>query len=204
MKNKKQFAAIMVSPGDDSARITIEPTARSMVSNVSRWGSFATFEVGGVVFSCTLGALERIRNSHVVPTPAFDMPCRWIFHTVGPVWMAEDSELDPPMDALLEGTRRRSALAHCYANAIKMAVSMGLTSIAFPAISTGVFGCPQKTCAYLAVTVSIMAIDAAYREKNYLGSGPGSSTGLEVTFYIHPKENVEIWEKALQRYMETK
>ena len=71
-------------------------------------------------------------------TPAFDMAARWVIHTVGPVWQggaAGEAEL----------------LASCYRRSLEVAAELGARSIAFPAISTGVYGYPAEEAATIAV-----------------------------------------------------
>lgn len=61
-----------------------------------------------------------------VATPAFDLPARWVVHTVGPNWHA--GERDAPM------------LASCFLSSLEIAVHLGARSIAFPAVSAGAYG----------------------------------------------------------------
>ncbi len=64
-------------------------------------------------------------------TPGFRLPASWVIHTVGPVWHG--------------GTRHEAErLAACYRNSFELALQHGLRSIAFPAISTGVYGYPES------------------------------------------------------------
>ncbi len=74
-------------------------------------------------------------------TGGFDLPARFIIHTVGPVWQGGQSG-EP---ALLES---------CYRRSFELALQRDLTSIAFPAISTGVYAYPRLEAA--AVATSIM------------------------------------------------
>jgi len=71
-------------------------------------------------------------------TPGFRLPARYIIHTVGPVWAGGK-----------QGEAR--ALASCYRNALQMAYERKLTSIAFPAISTGVYGYPKAAATAIAL-----------------------------------------------------
>ena len=67
-------------------------------------------------------------------TPGFDLPCRWVIHTVGPVWLG--------------GSRgEENALASCYRRSIEVADQLGAKSVAFPAIATGAFGFPEAQAA---------------------------------------------------------
>lgn len=71
-------------------------------------------------------------------TRAYRLPARYVIHTVGPVWQG--------------GTRGEAErLAACYRNALRLAVEHGCASIAFPCISTGVYGYPFELAADLAI-----------------------------------------------------
>jgi O-acetyl-ADP-ribose deacetylase (regulator of RNase III) len=71
-------------------------------------------------------------------TPAFRLPARWVVHTVGPVWRG--------------GTQGEPALlASCYRESLALAIAQGARSIAFPAISTGVFRFPIGLASQIAV-----------------------------------------------------
>ena len=71
-------------------------------------------------------------------TPGFHLPARYVIHTVGPVWGGGESGED-------------RQLAACYRHSLALAAANGLTSIAFPAISTGIFGFPPDRAALIAV-----------------------------------------------------
>lgn len=71
-------------------------------------------------------------------TDGFGLPARFVIHTVGPVWQGGGSGED-------------AALASCYRQALELASRHGVRTIAFPAISTGVFGFPAEQAARAAV-----------------------------------------------------
>jgi len=71
-------------------------------------------------------------------TPAFRLPARFVIHTVGPVWRAGDAG-EPEL------------LASCYRRSLELAVENRAASIAFPCISTGVYGYPKREAASVAV-----------------------------------------------------
>lgn len=83
-------------------------------------------------------------------TPAFDLEARGvrsIIHTVGPVWGSD------PMASDADGLGERHEdvlLASCYAESLRLAREAGLQSLAFPCISTGVYGFPQERAARIA------------------------------------------------------
>ena len=71
-------------------------------------------------------------------TPGFELPARYVIHTVGPIWQGGDQgEAD--------------ALASCYRRSIALAREYGLASIAFPAISCGIYGYPPEKAARVAL-----------------------------------------------------
>lgn len=73
-------------------------------------------------------------------TPGFNLPAKWVIHTVGPVWRGG-------------GQGEAGLLESCYRNSLELALEHGVGSIAFPAISTGVYGYPKKEAAEMAVAV---------------------------------------------------
>ena len=73
-------------------------------------------------------------------TAGFALPADWVIHAVGPIWSGGASG-EP---ALLEG---------CYRSSFELALGKDVRSIAFPAISTGVYGYPKQAAAEIAVTV---------------------------------------------------
>jgi len=72
-------------------------------------------------------------------TPGFRLPAKYVIHTVGPVWRGGQSG-------------ERELLSGCYSSALELAVQHGVQSIAFPAISCGVYGYPIRQAASVAVT----------------------------------------------------
>ena len=71
-------------------------------------------------------------------TPGFDLPAQWVIHTVGPVWQGGDGGED-------------DLLAACYRESLKLVASVGATTVAFPAISTGAYGFPLERAARIAI-----------------------------------------------------
>jgi len=71
-------------------------------------------------------------------TPGFRLPARWIIHTVGPIWRGGHHG-EPEL------------LASCYRRALQVAGELGCGSVAFPAISTGVYGFPRELAAKIAI-----------------------------------------------------
>jgi len=71
-------------------------------------------------------------------TPGFRLPARYVIHTVGPVWQGG-------------GQGEAELLAACYRNSLALAEQHGLASIAFPAISCGIYGYPPEQAAAIAL-----------------------------------------------------
>jgi len=86
-------------------------------------------------------AIGECPPGQAVVTDGFDLPARFIIHTVGPIWHG--------------GTAGEPAtLAACYRNSLALADEVGARSVAFPAISTGVYGYPSGRAAEVAVTTA--------------------------------------------------
>ena len=71
-------------------------------------------------------------------TPGFRLPAKWVIHAVGPVWSGG-------------GRGEREKLASCYRRSLEIADEVGARSIAFPAISTGVYRFPKREAAEIAL-----------------------------------------------------
>ena len=86
-------------------------------------------------------------------TRGYRLPARFVIHTVGPVWRGG-------------GHGEGELLADCYRNSLRLAQENGLRSIAFPAISTGIYGFPAEPAARIAVntTREFLATDSVLRE----------------------------------------
>ncbi|MFE7432829.1 O-acetyl-ADP-ribose deacetylase [Streptomyces tendae] len=93
-----------------------------------------------------LAECRRLRAGHLgkglptgraVATTAGDLDARWVIHTVGPVWSATED--------------RSSLLASCYRESLRTADELGARTVAFPAISTGVYRWPLDDAARIAV-----------------------------------------------------
>ncbi|WP_328535879.1 O-acetyl-ADP-ribose deacetylase [Streptomyces sp. NBC_00344] len=103
-----------------------------------------------------LAACRELRASHygkglptgqAVATIAGQLDARWVIHTVGPVWSGNED--------------RSALLVSCYREALRVAGELGAKTVAFPAISTGIFGWPMDDGARIAVrTVRETATDS--------------------------------------------
>jgi len=98
------------------------------------------------------------------------LPAKWVFHAVGPVWNG--------------GSRNEDALlASCYRRCLELAHQHGVHSIAFPAISTGIYGFPSQPAAEIAVQTV---------------RAHGESSGVEeVHFVCFNNATLQIYEELL-------
>jgi O-acetyl-ADP-ribose deacetylase len=84
-------------------------------------------------------ALGGCRTGDAKATPGFALPARWVIHAVGPVWHGG-------------GQHEPELLASCCRRAVEVADHLGAKSMAFPAISTGIFGFPKELAAEIALS----------------------------------------------------
>ncbi|MBP5781401.1 MAG: protein-ADP-ribose hydrolase [Clostridia bacterium] len=108
-------------------------------------------------------------------TPAFNLPCRFVIHTVGPIVSGRLNET------------HKELLASCYRSCLKLADENDVESIAFCCISTGVFGFPQKEAAQIAVSTV-----KDYKEK--------TGSKLEVIFNVFKADDHAIYRELLRQY----
>ena len=105
-------------------------------------------------------------------TSAYRLPARHVIHAVGPVWRGGDRN-EPEL------------LASCYRRSLEIAEGEGLETIAFPAISTGVYGYPVKPAARIAVATAREFLDAAKKVR-------------EVVFCCFSASDLAVYEEALR------
>ena len=101
----------------------------------------------GLLEECrTLGGCETGQSKM---TNAYNLPCKKVIHTVGPVWYGGNHN-------------ERELLASCYDTAMKLAEDHHLRSIAFSCISTGVYGFPKAEAAQIAIQVLTKHIEKGF------------------------------------------
>ena len=81
---------------------------------------------------------KGLPTGQAVATTAGRLPARWVIHTVGPVYTPDED--------------RSHLLASCYTSSLAVADELGAATVAFPAISTGIFGWPMDDAARIALT----------------------------------------------------
>jgi O-acetyl-ADP-ribose deacetylase (regulator of RNase III) len=127
---------------DDITKIRADAIVNAANTSLQRGGGVcgAIFKAAGaekLQAACNL--LAPIQTGEAVITPGFDLPAKYVIHAAGPVY--RDGEHDE--EALLRS---------CYTNALDLALQNGCESIAFPLISSGIYGYPKDEA--LAVATS--------------------------------------------------
>jgi O-acetyl-ADP-ribose deacetylase (regulator of RNase III) len=110
---------------------------------------------------------DGLPTGHAVATTAGELSARWVIHTVGPVYARSEN--------------RSALLAACHTESLRVADEIGARTVAFPAISTGVYGYPLEEAAQVAV--------AAIRDAD--------TEVEEVRFVLFGSEAYEAFERAL-------
>ena len=155
-----------------------------------------------------LAACRELRAGHygrglpvgqAVATTAGRLPARWVIHTVGPVYSRTED--------------RSALLASCYRESLRVAAGLGARTVAFPAVSAGVYGWPADDAARIAVgTVHAVGPVHAAGPGREAGSGhevgPGQPAGTgqpaeldEVRFVLFSQDMYEEFERALDAVM---
>lgn len=101
---------------------------------------------GPALFEAAQG-LDSLGRGHAAATPGFDLPARWVIHTIGPIWV---------------GGRigEEETLANCYRRSLDVARELGARTVAFPAIATGAYRFPKDRAAEIAVATVMEAVHA--------------------------------------------
>jgi O-acetyl-ADP-ribose deacetylase (regulator of RNase III) len=110
---------------------------------------------------------EGLPPGRAVATGGGNLPARWVIHTVGPVYSATED--------------RSGLLASCHMESLRIADELSAETVAFPAISTGVFGYPVEEA-------SVVAIEAVRRAETSVG---------QIRFVLFGRPAYEAFERAL-------
>jgi O-acetyl-ADP-ribose deacetylase len=113
------------------------------------------------------------KTGQAVITTAGNLPAKFVIHTVGPVWNG--------------GLKKESQLlAECYTNSLKLALENDVQSIAFPNISTGIYGYPKE----LAGEIAVKTVTNFLKENDSIE---------EVVFVCFDDENFRIYEELIEK-----
>lgn len=114
-----------------------------------------------------IATIGSCRTSQAVITNSGNLPCKKVIHTVGPIWYGGDRN-------------EENLLKDCYINSLKIAEENKINTIAFPNISTGVYGYPKEPAA----KVALQTVDNFMSETDEISS---------VIFVCFDKENFNIY-----------
>jgi O-acetyl-ADP-ribose deacetylase (regulator of RNase III) len=138
---RREFGAVMVEciQGDITSQQDVEAVVNAANARLAPGGGVAgaIHRVAGPDLAEEAAPLGPIEPGEAVITGAHGLPNRYVIHTLGPVYGQ-----DRPEEELL---------ARCYRNSLALAEDNGAESIAFPAISTGIFGYPAQEAAEVAL-----------------------------------------------------
>ena len=111
-------------------------------------------------------------TGEAVITTGGNLPAKYVIHSVGPVW---------------SGGKKNEAekLANCYKNSLQLAIDNGIKTIAFPNISTGIYGYPKKESAEIAVST----VKEFFQNNNVIS---------KVIFVCFDEENFQIYQQLLR------
>ena len=127
----------------------------------------AIHRVAGPELLAECRTLHGCETGQAKITKAYNLPCDYVIHTVGPIWNGGRS-------------KEEELLASCYFNTMKLALEYGIRTIAFPSISTGVYSFPVELAAKIAVkTVS-----------RYLNDNPDSFDLVEWVLFDDETERI--------------
>ncbi|AEU38823.1 O-acetyl-ADP-ribose deacetylase [Granulicella mallensis] len=126
----------------DIARLQVEAIVNAANSSLLGGGGVdgAIHRAAGTELVEACRKLHGCKTGDAKATPGFRLPARWIFHAVGPVWNGGERE-EP------------EKLASCYRRCLELAREKGVKTMAFPAVSTGIYGYPKEPAAEIAVRV---------------------------------------------------
>ncbi len=149
-----------------------------VVVNAANTNLAAGGGVCGAIFSAAgAGLPEACREVAPCPTgearitPGFALKAKWIVHAVGPIWRGGDED-------------EAGLLASAYRESLKLAAAVGACSIAFPAISTGIYGYPLLHATKIAIATCIAAPDAI----------------TEIRFICFDESTLSIYEQVLKSF----
>lgn len=134
----------------------------------------AIHEASGPELLAECKTLGGCRTGEAKITKGYNLPAKNVIHTVGPIY-----NTDRNVEKLL---------SDCYTNSLKLAIENNLSSIAFPGISTGVYGYPKEDAAQIAI-------------ESVLSFLKNSTTDIKVIFVTFSEGDFNIYKKLFEENM---
>ena len=133
------MAQLIPIPGDIT-KLQVDAIVNAANSSLLGGGGVdgAIHRAAGPELVAACRKLDGCATGDAKATPGFNLPAKWVFHAVGPVWYGGNDHED-------------DLLAGCYRRCLELAAEYHARSIAFPAISTGVYCFPPERAARIAI-----------------------------------------------------
>jgi O-acetyl-ADP-ribose deacetylase (regulator of RNase III) len=119
---------------------------------------------------------DGLPAGQAVATTAGELPARWVIHTVGPVYSTSED--------------RSGLLACCYRECLRVADDLGAQTIAFPAVSAGVYGWPMHDAARIALT-TVAQTPTRVREARFVLFTEAALSAFHTAFRASPPTDME-------------
>ncbi len=175
MKIKLDSVEIEAIKGDITHQPDLEAVVNAANAELAPGGGVAgaIHKVAGPDLHQACRVLAPIKPGEAVITKAFKLPNKFVIHCLGPVYGK-----DKPEEQLL---------ANCYKESLKLCEEYGLSSIGFPAISTGIFGYPPEK----AVKVVLKSVKETLAEKEKI---------KKIKFVLFSDKDLRLYEEALENF----
>lgn len=179
------FLFLLIMPGKiellkgDITKLKVDAIVNAANSSLMGGGGVdgAIHRAGGpeILEECRMIVAKQggCKTGEAVITTAGNLPAKFVIHTVGPVWNGGK-------------TNEPKLLAACYQNSLKLATEHKLSSIAFPNISTGIYGYPKKEAAHVAIT----AVSVFLKQHNFIS---------KVYFVCFGEENYQLYRSLINQ-----
>lgn len=124
---------------NDILQMKVDAIVNPTDAELSGSGSidFKIHQAGGIELKKEIKSIGKCNPGDAILTNAYNLPCQYIIHTVGPIWNGDSNVFN--------------VLESCYLNCLNLAMDFNMDSIAFPLIATGSFGCPIDKAIKIAV-----------------------------------------------------
>jgi O-acetyl-ADP-ribose deacetylase (regulator of RNase III) len=179
MKKSISGVTIVLRQGDIANQGDCEAVVNAANAQLETGGGIAgaIHTAAGPELANEARTMAPIKPGETVITKAYDLPNQYVIHCLGPVYGQ-----DKPEDKLL---------ANCYTNALELAEEKQISSIAFPAISTGIFEYPVEDAAKVAFTKIIESISSLKHLKN-------------IIFVLYSEKDLNVHKRVLEQIMQGK